>query len=83
MFCMLQMGVRAIQRVTGLHQETILNILETTGQKAAAFQESKVNCVSEAVIQADEIHSLVYSKQRNTDENDMERGDLVIHVPVN
>ena len=69
------MGIRAIQRLTGLHQETVLNILETAGQKAAEFQEAKVTCVSEAVIQADEIHSMVYSKQRNTDENDMERGD--------
>jgi len=30
-------GIRAIQRLTGLHQETILNILETAGQKAAAW----------------------------------------------
>src|ERR1039457_4860768 len=35
------MGIRAIQRITGLHQETILNILETAGQKAAAHLDRK------------------------------------------
>ena len=38
--------------------------------------------MNEAVIQADEIHSMVYSKQRNTDENDMERGDQYTFLSV-
>ena len=76
------MGVRAISRFTQLDTKTILNILESAGQKATEFQEAKVTCVSEAVIQADEIHSMVYSKQRNTDENDVERGDQYTFLSV-
>ena len=76
------MGIRAIQRLTGLHQETILNILEIAGQKAAAFQQAKVYGVGASVIQADEVHSMVYSKQRNTPDHEIERGDQFTFLSV-
>jgi transposase-like protein/IS1 family transposase len=69
------MGIRAIQRITGLHQETILNILETVGQKAASFLDSKVRNLNIEQVQTDEIHSIVYSKQQNTPPRDSERGE--------
>jgi transposase-like protein len=69
------MGIRAISRFTRLDTKTILNILETAGQKAAAFQDAKVYGVGADVIQADEINSFVYSKQRNTPADEIERGD--------
>jgi IS1 family transposase len=69
------MGIRAIQRLTGLHQETILNILETAGQKAAAFLDAKIRNVNAVLIQADEVHTYVFSKQMNTDRDDLERGE--------
>jgi IS1 family transposase/transposase-like protein len=69
------MGIRAIQRITGLHQETILSILETAGQKAAAHLDAKIRNVTADRIAADEIHSFVYSKQRNTDGRHINRGD--------
>jgi IS1 family transposase len=75
-------GIRAIQRLTGLHQETILGILETAGQKAAAFLDAKVRNVNADVIQADEIHSFVFSKQQNTAEGDMERGEQFTFLSV-
>jgi hypothetical protein len=76
------MGIRAIQRITGLHQETILNILETAGQKAAAFLDAKIRNVSAEVIQADEIYSFVYSKRQNTPEEDFERGEQFTFLSV-
>jgi IS1 family transposase len=76
------MGIRAIARVTGLDTKTILNILETAGQKAAAYLDAKIRNVTADVIQADEIHSFVYSKQRNTDKNDCERGDQFTFLSV-
>ena len=69
------MGIRAIQRITGLHQETILSILETVGQKAASFLDSKVRNLNVEHVQTDEIHSIVYSKQQNTPARDTERGE--------
>jgi IS1 family transposase len=76
------MGIRAIERFTGLNRRTVLNILETAGQKAAAFQAAKVYGVEADVIQADEINSFVYCKQRNADENDTERGDQYTFLSV-
>ena len=76
------MGIRAIQRITGLHQDTILNILETAGQKAAQHLDAKIRNVTADVIQADEIHSFVFSKQRNTDAKDLERGDQFTFLSV-
>jgi IS1 family transposase len=76
------MGIRAIQRITGLHQETILNILETAGQKAAAFLDAKIRNVNASVIQADEIHTIVYSKQQNTPKDDFERGEQFTFISV-
>jgi IS1 family transposase len=76
------MGIRAIQRITGLHQETILSILETAGKKAAAHLDAKIRNVTADVIQADEIHTTVYSKQHNTPKDDMERGEQYAFISV-
>ncbi len=76
------MGIRAIQRITGLHQETILNILETAGQKAAAHLDAKIRNVTADMIQADEIHTTVYSKQYNTPKDDLERGEQYAFISV-
>jgi IS1 family transposase len=76
------MGIRAIQRFTGLHQETILSILETAGQKAAAFLDANIRNVNADVIQADEIHTTVYSKQQNTPKDEVERGEQYAFISV-
>lgn len=76
------MGIRAIQRLTGLHQETILGILESAGQKAAEVQDAKVRNVKAEQIQADEIHTFVYSKAINTEPDDLERGDFFTYLAV-
>jgi transposase-like protein/IS1 family transposase len=76
------MGIRAIERLTQLNRRTVLNILETAGQKAAQFQDAKIYAVDAAVIQADEVHSMVYSKQRNTPEDEIEHGDQFTFLSV-
>jgi transposase-like protein/IS1 family transposase len=69
------MGIRAIARITGLNQETVLNILETAGQKAAQFLDSSVHDVHADFVAADEIHTFVYSKEMNTDGRHKDRGE--------
>lgn len=76
------MGIRAIERFTQLNRRTVLGILEMAGQKAAAFQQAKVYAVSAALVQADEINSFVFSKQRNTPESDTERGDQYTFLSI-
>ena len=68
-------GIRAIQRLTGLDTKTVLSILETAGQKAATFLDAKIRNVNAGLIQADEIHSFVYSKQQNTPDGYVNRGE--------
>jgi IS1 family transposase len=42
-----------------------LNILETAGQKAAVFQDSKIRNVNAKFVQADEIHTTVFCREQN------------------
>ena len=75
-------GIRAISRLTGLHQQTILNILEASGEKAAAFLAAHVRNVRTDEIQADEIHCFVGCKAANTTAADLERGDFFTYLAI-
>jgi len=59
-------GIRSAQRITGLHQETILKILKVAGRLSARYMCDKVRGVRSPVIQVDEMHSIVHTKQYNT-----------------
>jgi IS1 family transposase len=75
------MGVRAIQRFTGLHQETILNILETAGQKAAAFMDAKIRNLQAKHVQTDEIASYVGCHQYKA-KDDEQRGGFFTFLSI-
>lgn len=76
------MGIRAISRFTKLDQKTVLKILETAGQKAANFLDAKIRNVNADFVQADEIHTFVYSKQQNTPEHETLRGEQFTFLSV-
>jgi IS1 family transposase len=76
------MGIRAISRITGLDTKTILNILENAGQKAEQFLDSQVRNVRAENVQADEIHTFVFSKQQNTLAENYERGDQFTFLAI-
>jgi IS1 family transposase len=65
-----------------IHRDTVLAILETVGPKAAGFLDAKVRNVPAQHIQADEIHTSVYSKQINTPKDDTERGEQYTFISV-
>lgn len=58
-------GIRAISRITGLHQETVLKILKISGNLSVHFTDQKVKGLKCEVIQADELHTIVHAKQWN------------------
>lgn len=58
-------GIRAISRMTRLHQKTILKIHEVAGKISAEYQEEKARDLKCEVVQADEVHTTVYSKEYN------------------
>jgi IS1 family transposase len=75
-------GIRACERLTGLNRRTVLNILELAGQKAASFLDAKIRNVNAGLIQADEIHSFVFSKQQNTPDGYVNRGEQFTFLAV-
>lgn len=76
------MGIRAVSRITGLHRDTVLSILETVGQKAAVFLDANVRNVKAEQIQADEIHTICGCKAVTAELDDLERGDFFTYLAV-
>ena len=76
------MGIRAIERFTGLHRDTVVSILETAGEKCARLLDAKVRNVKGAWIQVDEIHGFVFSKEQNTPEENVEHGEFFTFLSV-
>jgi len=77
------MGIRACARLTNLHRDTVLSILETTGAKMATLLDDKVRDVKASHVQIDELFTYVYSKPQNTlPEYEDERGDFFTFLSV-
>lgn len=57
-------SVRSIERITGIHRDTVLSLLETVGKKCLAIQENFVRNVKVKFVQADEIWSFVAMKDK-------------------
>jgi len=75
-------GIRAIHRLTGLHQETVLKILELSGKLADKFQNDKIKNVNCEVLQADEIHTMVHAKDWNVFPKDPMKGSQYAFLAV-
>ena len=76
------MGIRVAGRLTGLHRDTVLSILEMAGAKCAAFLDTHVRNVKASQVQIDELFTYVYSKPQNTARDDQERGDFFAFLSV-
>ncbi len=76
------MGIRAIERLTRLHRDTVLSILETAGERCARLLDEKVRNVKCSWVQVDEIHGFVYSKPQNTGRTDTERGEFFTYLSM-
>src|SRR5688572_29324413 len=57
-------SVRSTERITGVHRDTILSLLETVGKKCIWIQETLVRNVKVGFVEADEIWSYVAMKDR-------------------
>jgi hypothetical protein len=76
------MGIRAASRLTGLHRDTVLNILEMAGQKCLAFMDANVRDVKAEHVQIDEIFTFVYTKPQNTARGDQTAGDFFTYLSI-
>ncbi|MFZ1699812.1 MAG: hypothetical protein WBO10_06735 [Pyrinomonadaceae bacterium] len=57
-------SVRSTERITGVHRDTVLALLETVGKKCIWIQETLVRNVQVGFVEADEIWSFVAMKDR-------------------
>jgi transposase-like protein/IS1 family transposase len=57
-------SVRSTERITGVHRDTILSLLETVGKKCLLIQENLVKNVKAKFVQADEIWSYIAMKDK-------------------
>ena len=64
------MSVRAVSRVTGLHKNTILSLIETAAEKCRTIFDRHVQNVTPRYVQADEIWTFVHTKEKRVNVDD-------------
>jgi len=58
------MSVRSIERITGVHRDTVLDLMIVAGDKCEALMSKLVRKVKVSDIQADEIWAYVGMKEK-------------------
>lgn len=58
-------SIRSIQRITGLHQETILNLLVLAGKRCEKLMKNRIKGIAVKDVEADEIWGFVKFKNRH------------------
>lgn len=76
------MSVRSIERLTGVHRDTILRLLVLAGQHCERLLEEKLRAVSVSDVQCDEIWGYVGCKEKNNLDGDPLRGDAYCFVAI-
>jgi transposase-like protein/IS1 family transposase len=79
------MSIRSIQRITGLHQETILDLLVLAGERCEQLMNEKIKSVAVKDVEADEIWGFVGMKKMTKlrkDVTDPEVGDAYTFVGI-
>jgi IS1 family transposase len=70
-------SIRSIERITGVHRDTIMRLGVKIGQGCAAVMDAKMRDLSCQTLQFDEIWGFIGKKQRNTlIDDDPELGDV-------
>lgn len=65
-------SIRSTERITGVHRDTILSLLETVGKKCLWIQENLVRNVKVKFVQADEIWSYIGMKDKEKNKRQIE-----------
>lgn len=79
------MSIRSIQRITGLHQKTILDLLLLAGERCQKLMSRKIKGIAVKDVEADEIWAFVQCKNRHKLYNkitDPHRGDAYTWVGI-
>jgi IS1 family transposase len=75
-------SVRSIERITGNHRDTILNILVLAGDQCERLLEKKIRNLPVQDVQCDEIWGYVGCKEKRNTSGDPLRGDAFCFVAI-
>lgn len=75
-------GVRAVERLAGIHRDTVLAVLEVAGQKCARLLDEKVHNHPFEFVQVDELFCFVHCKERLNTTKDPEIGEQYVFLGV-
>jgi IS1 family transposase/transposase-like protein len=59
------MSIRSVQRITGLHQETILNLITLASERCEKLMRKRIKGIAVKDVEADEIWGFVQCKNRH------------------
>ena len=77
------MSIRAVSRVTGLHKNTILDLVETVAENCRVIFNRYVQNVTPRYVQADEIWTFVHTKERRIKPSDPpEYGSVYVWIAL-
>src|SRR5208282_1577755 len=76
------LGVRAVARFVNCDPHTVLNVLESIGEKCASFLDRTARNIKTDSLQIDELWSRVAISQKRTTPDDTERGDFYTYLAV-
>jgi IS1 family transposase len=75
-------GIRAIERLTGLNRRTVLRILEVAGRQCSLVLDANVREVKAEQVQVDELWAFVYCKQANCGLYAYDHGDQYTFLAI-
>ncbi|MGI0135047.1 MAG: IS1 family transposase [Candidatus Micrarchaeaceae archaeon] len=76
-------SVRATERLTGVHRDTILRILQVVGDGCGKLLNEHIRRVHAKCVQVDEIWTYVFKKQGHLDDDDdAKMGDQYVFVAI-
>jgi len=75
-------GIRAVSRLTGVCQETVLRVLTTAGEHCARLLDAKVRNLEVEQCEIDELYSFVRTRPDNTPHGDTEHGEQYCYLSV-
>jgi IS1 family transposase len=75
-------SVRSIERVTGIHRDTILNVMVLAGERCERLLENKIQGLPVRDVQCDEIWGFVGCKEKRNVNGDRTLGDAYCFVAI-
>jgi transposase-like protein/IS1 family transposase len=75
-------SVRSIERITGIHRDTILNVLVLVGDRCERLLENKITGLPVSDVECDEIWGYVGCKEKHNRTRNPEFGDAYCFVAI-